>query len=70
MMIVSGSFFAYRTLQSEGFSPRDLLESNSAWVPEIVQNRVEVRLISLTVQQGRAAVFTWGRAWLLGDAAT
>lgn len=55
VMIVSGSFFAYRTLQSESVSLRDLLESNAAWLPEIMQNRVEVRLISLTVQQGRAA---------------
>lgn len=32
-----------------------LLGSQSEWVPEIMQNRIEVRLASVTVQKGRAA---------------
>jgi len=30
-------------------------DANSEWVPEIMQNRVEVRLTSVTVQKGRSA---------------
>ncbi len=32
-----------------------LLQGQSQWVPEIMQNRVEVRLASVTVQKGRSA---------------
>ena len=46
----AGGWFAYRWSDAAG-----LLNGQSQWVPEIMQNRVEVRLESVTVQKGRAA---------------
>ena len=45
-----GGWFAYAWVDSAG-----LLQGQSQWVPEIMQNRVEVRLASVTVQKGRSA---------------
>jgi RND family efflux transporter MFP subunit len=45
-----GGWLAYRW--SDG---SDLLSNQSQWVPEIMQNRIEVRLASVTVQKGRSA---------------
>ena len=45
-----GGWFGYRWSDASG-----LLSSSSVWVPEIMQNRVEVRLESVTVQKGRSA---------------
>jgi len=45
-----GGWFWYRGGDASG-----LLGDRSQWVPEIMQNRVEVRLAPVTVQTGRAA---------------
>jgi HlyD family secretion protein len=45
-----GGWLAYRWNDASG-----LLGDQSQWVPEIMQNRVEVRLASVTVQKGRSA---------------
>jgi RND family efflux transporter MFP subunit len=52
LLIVAGvgGWFGYRWSDASG-----LLSSSSVWVPEIMQNRVEVRLESVTVQKGRSA---------------
>lgn len=50
MVIGIGAWLAYQWSDAA-----ELLENHSQWVPEIMQNRVEVRLASVTVQQGRSA---------------
>lgn len=54
LLLVGGSFGTYRYALNSNDSPQGLLGS-AQWMPEMMQNRVEVRLVSLTVQQGRAA---------------
>ncbi len=55
LLLGGGSMVAYRVMLSQNVLPQTLLSGGSTWVPEIMQNRVEVRLVSVTVQQGRAA---------------
>ena len=50
VLLSVGGWFAYSWVDSAG-----LLQNQSQWVPEIMQNRVEVRLASVTVQKGRSA---------------
>lgn len=42
-------------LTNRGPGANKLLGDKSEWVPEMMQNRVEVRLVSTTVQKGRSA---------------
>ncbi len=53
LLLAGGGYFGYRYAQSSG----TMLGSSggTAWMPDIMQNRVEVRLSSVTVQQGRSA---------------
>ena len=44
----------YLGLQNQTIK-ESVLGSSASWVPEIIQNRIEVRLASVTVQQGRSA---------------
>ena len=55
LLLLVGGFFGYRYAVNQGLIPNDLLGGGSKWVPEIMQNRVEVRLKSVTVQKGRSA---------------
>lgn len=47
---IGGGWFAMQSTAAP-----ELLGTRSDWVPEIMQNRIEVRLASVTVQQGRSA---------------
>lgn len=49
-VICAGGWFGYGWAQDNGY-----IQKQSTWVPEIMQNRVEVRLESVTVQKGRSA---------------
>jgi RND family efflux transporter MFP subunit len=53
MALIAVSVGGWIVLQSAG-AP-DLLGQRSGWVPEIMQNRIEVRLASVTIQKGRSA---------------
>ncbi len=51
VLLLGGGLIGF---QSSGLRER-ILGGGSNWVPEIMQNRVEVRLASVTVQRGRSA---------------
>ncbi len=56
LLVVMGSVWGgYQYLLSQNLDAQQWLGSSAGWMPEIMQNRVEVRLVSVTVQQGRAA---------------
>ncbi len=55
LLLGAVGYGAYRFAFRTNMSPQDLLGGSSQWMPEMMQNRTEVRLVSVTVQQGRAA---------------
>lgn len=52
VLLAGGGFFGYQYLVHNVWNSRS---GGTAWVPEIMQNRIEVRLASITVQKGRSA---------------
>ncbi len=54
LIIPVGGFFGFNYLAKNDFGLSDKL-SGSQWVPEMMQQRVDVRLETVTVQRGRAA---------------
>ena len=55
LLLGGGGYGVYRYALSQNVSPQDLLGGSSQWMPEMMQKRTEVRLVSVNVQQGRAA---------------
>jgi len=54
VLLLGGGFFGYRCSVGNGWVAKNVL-GRSTWVPEIMQNPVEVRLASVAVQKGRSA---------------
>lgn len=52
-VVIVAALAGWFAFQSDGAS--DLLGPQSDWVPEIMQNRMEVRLVAVTAQKGRSA---------------
>ena len=55
LLIIAGGAWGYRWSVAHGWAPPAWLAGTSNWVPDIIQQRTEVRLSSLTVQTGRSA---------------
>lgn len=56
LLLLGGAGYGiYSYALAHRMSPADLLSDGSRWMPEMMQNRIEVRLVSVTIQQGRAA---------------
>ena len=51
-LLGAGGFYGYNEFVVKGRSSEG---SSTAWMPDIMQNRIEVRLASVTVQKGRSA---------------
>ena len=54
MVTLGGGYAMYRRASGNAVAIPSGLQ-NSAWMPEIMQNRIEVRLKSVEVQRGRSA---------------
>lgn len=54
IVLAVGGYFGYQYGVQNGWFPSAPL-ADANWMPEIMQNRVEVRLASVTVHQGRSA---------------
>lgn len=54
LLLLGGGFFVYQYSVNNGWVAENVLDP-STWVPEVMQNRVEVRLASVTLQKGRSA---------------
>ena len=52
-LLGGGGYFGYKFAVDKGWIESNLAEST--WMPEMMQNRTEVRLQSVTVQKGRSA---------------
>ena len=53
LLISSGGFFGYRYVINADSMENRL--SSAAWMPEMMQTRIDVRLVGVTVQKGRSA---------------
>jgi RND family efflux transporter MFP subunit len=54
LLLAGGAYFAYSRLQPNVGS-ESASRTGAGWMPEMLQNRTEVRLTSVTVQKGRSA---------------
>lgn len=54
MVVAGGGYVGYRLTTADDLAIPSSLQ-NATWMPEIMQNRTEVRLKSVEVQQGRSA---------------
>ena len=55
LLVALIGYFGYQYAVGQGWLSGGVLANQSNWVPEIMQNRVEVRLKSVTIQKGRSA---------------
>ncbi len=54
VLLGAGGYFGYPYAVQNGWISKDVLEK-SEWMPEMMQNRIDVRLSSVKVQKGRSA---------------
>ena len=54
VLLGAGGYFGYPYAVQNGLISKDVLEKTE-WMPEMMQNRIDVRLSSVKVQKGRSA---------------